>query len=1356
MVAWGRNYDGQTTVPAAAQSGVTAIAAGYYHTVALKANGGVVAWGYNSSGQTTVPTAAQSGVMAITAGGSHTVALKTNGTVVAWGYNDSGQTTVPEAAQSGVAAIAAGSGHTVALMSNGSVVAWGENYARQTTVPEAAQSGVMAIAAGGDHTVALKTNGSVVAWGYNDYGQVTVPEAARSGVVAIAAGSGHTVALKTNGSVVAWGENYYSETTVPEAALSGVVAIAAGGGHTVVLKTNGSVVAWGQDWNGQTTVPVAAQCGVTAIAAGSEHTVALVIPTVPVILLPPASQTVDAGRSPSFSVLATGYPVFYQWRKDGTNLSGATNASYSLTDVQPDQAGSYTVVVSNALGSVTSAPPAVLTVNVAAPTSTIYLSFGHTPATVGSNLTLCSSFSGAPYPRMQWQFNGTDLPGQTNSCLSLTNLQTNQSGGYTIVASNLVGVATSVVAAITVLNPGPVLAYFESGVPPLTVGSYLYLGTAVSLPEPAAFQWQFNGTNLVDATNSWLFVSKLQPDDAGEYTVVATTATSGIYTSPPIVLILYYAPPTQAQPQFVLGRASALVGEDMSLYAAYSGNPCLIQWRLDGADLMGQTNHSLAMLGVTTNQAGQYSFTASNVAGITTSSVVTLTVSYQPPVFAGNPLGQSVVEGTTAHFTAYALAGPPPIYFLELNGTNVAVPLTYAEHGGAGTGGFNLLDTTLADAGSYRVIASNFLGTATSAVATLTVTSAGPLDRWTQRNPLPQSQPIFAVAHGTNQFVAVGDRGTILTSPDGLRWALQNRRADLPLNGVAYGDGLFVAVGEGGTILSSSDGTNWAYRYTAAATSWKAVTHAAGHFVVVGSAKELSTLIMHSIDGIQWERLPLDGFDAEQCVAYGDGRFIAAGSDSIMVSTNGTNWALVQSDIKEVESVIYAAGLYVAVGNDGSTLVSADGTFWVSRPRVTKKRLLGVAHGAGQFVAVGVHGTLLASPDTVTWTAVPSGTPDRLETIDFASGVFVAAGENGTIITSTNGTTWTTQSVGITRDLDGMESANGTLVVVGKGGSILTSTDGVHYTAQDAGVTNDLHGVTWGGGLWVAVGEPGIVLTSSNTVHWTSRASGTTNSLKDATYANGQWIAVGTLGTIVRSTDGEAWATTFTNPAYDLNDVAYGNGVFLVAGDGFYNQDGSAFRSLDGVAWTQVNFNSMKNLRGIIFTNGLFLITANDGLVWTTTNGLNFRSSFLIGGYPDDLNLRAATWGHGLWIVVGNDGTIASSTNLVTWTRRASRTFENQHQVAFLDGQLVVIGNRGTILQSGNLVTALEAPVFVPGTGFRLPFRGVLNHAYQMQTSTNLVDWTNLLTVTNLTEHSQFTDTNALQMPRRFYRLTEP
>ncbi|HRI11573.1 MAG TPA: hypothetical protein PLX89_01100 [Verrucomicrobiota bacterium] len=298
--AWGNNVSGQTKVPVAAQSGVTAIAAGGYHTVALKSDGTVVAWGLNEYGQTTVP-AGLSGVTAIAAGGAHTVALKSDGRVVAWGNNDSGQTIVP-AGLSGVTAIAARWHHTVGLKSDGTVVAWGWNGSGQTTVP-AGLSGVTAIAAGYAHTVALKSDGTVVAWGGNDDGQTTV-SAGLSGVTAIAAGRGYSVALKREGTVIAWGYNasgqvtgtyndpgsLASPVTLGNEVLRGVTAVAAGENHTVALKSDGTMAAWGDNDSGQVTgtprggdAPFANPVTlggevlreVTAVAAGYGYTLAL-------------------------------------------------------------------------------------------------------------------------------------------------------------------------------------------------------------------------------------------------------------------------------------------------------------------------------------------------------------------------------------------------------------------------------------------------------------------------------------------------------------------------------------------------------------------------------------------------------------------------------------------------------------------------------------------------------------------------------------------------------------------------------------------------------------------------------------------------------------------------------------------------------------------------------------------------------------------------------------------------------------------------------------------------------------------------------------------------------------------------
>jgi len=273
VVGWGANWHGQTTIPQGL-TGVTAIAAGELHFLALKNNGTVVGWGSNLEGQTTIPQSL-SGVTAIAAGNYHSLALKSDGTVVGWGFNGTGQTTtgqttIPQGL-TGVTAIAAGDTHSLALKNNGTVVGWGSNWAGETTIPQGL-TGVTAIAANLSHSLALKGDGTVIGWGYNSYGQSTIPPGL-SGVTAIAAGYEHSLALKSDGTVVGWGNNWQSQTTIPQG-LSGVTAIAAGAYTSLALKSDGTVVGWGNNWQGQTTIPQGLT-GVTAIAAGAYTSLAL-------------------------------------------------------------------------------------------------------------------------------------------------------------------------------------------------------------------------------------------------------------------------------------------------------------------------------------------------------------------------------------------------------------------------------------------------------------------------------------------------------------------------------------------------------------------------------------------------------------------------------------------------------------------------------------------------------------------------------------------------------------------------------------------------------------------------------------------------------------------------------------------------------------------------------------------------------------------------------------------------------------------------------------------------------------------------------------------------------------------------
>ena len=171
------------------------------------------------------------------------------------------------------------------------------------------------------------------------------------------------------------GNLYVADTgnsTVRKVSPAGVVTTLAGLSAIAGLKDGTGVLAWLNEPEGVTIDTAGnlyvADTGNAVIrkitSAGVVTTLALT-GTVPVITTQPASVSVTTGSAASLSVTASGDGVLtYQWKKDGTDVSGATTATYAISSTATTSAGSYTVVVSNFLGSVTSSA-ATLTVNAA-------------------------------------------------------------------------------------------------------------------------------------------------------------------------------------------------------------------------------------------------------------------------------------------------------------------------------------------------------------------------------------------------------------------------------------------------------------------------------------------------------------------------------------------------------------------------------------------------------------------------------------------------------------------------------------------------------------------------------------------------------------------------------------------------------------------------------------------------------------------------------------------------------------------------------------------------------------------------------------------------------------------------------
>jgi hypothetical protein len=206
----------------------------------------------------------------------------------------------------------------------------------------------------------------------------------------------------------------------------------------------------------------------------------------PGIATQPSSQTNTVGAVATFAVSATGtLQLGYQWRFNNANIPSATDSSYMRSNLQPGDAGSYSVIVTNSAGSATSSE-AVLTVN-SAPTITTQPQ--SLIVTQGNNATFTVEASGAPAPEFQWRFNGTNISGANNSAFQIFAAQGTNSGNYTVMVSNSVNTITSWNAHLTVVTM-PV--HFESTA--LTNGGKFYFrGTG----DPGTYQILVS-TNLVD------------------------------------------------------------------------------------------------------------------------------------------------------------------------------------------------------------------------------------------------------------------------------------------------------------------------------------------------------------------------------------------------------------------------------------------------------------------------------------------------------------------------------------------------------------------------------------------------------------------------------------------------------------------------------------------------------------------------------------------------------------------------------------------------------------------------------------------------------------------------------------------
>jgi alpha-tubulin suppressor-like RCC1 family protein len=960
IFAWGYDNYTQLEFPPTL-SGVTAIAAGNYHTLALRTNGTVVAWGRNNSNQTNVPSGLIS-VIAISAGGSHNLVLKTNGLVTAWGSGT--QTNVP-LSLSNVVAIAAGGSHSLALRADGIVVAWGNNSSNQTNVP-ATLSNVVAIAAGGSHSLALKDDGTLVAWGS---GTATNVPAGLSNMVAIAAGNAHSLALRADGTVISWGSNIYLQTNTPSG-LSGVVALAAGYGDSLALTGNGApwfgpAVPYRQVLGGSSVslsvavtgeVPLALQwqcngtnlpgrtnlfltlTNVTMAQAGNYRLTAtnvwggavsadMALTPLPFrFLTQPQPQTALLRGDANFSASLDGQgPFTNQWLFNGTPLPFGTNAMLALIGVQWTNAGLYSVRVSNCHGTLTSAAAAL----------------GVTPVAA-------------------WGYNGG---GQTNVPAGLSNLVLVAAGTShalalkrdgTVVAwgkyeygqnpvqqpaglTNVVGVAAGNSFSLALKNNGTVVAWSDYGASATNLPAGLTNVVAIAAGYNQAMALRADGS-VVTWGNP-----VPQPEGLGPVVQIASGGSHFLAVRAEGSVVAW-GDNSYGQTNVPAGLTN-VIGVAGSMYhsIAAKADGTVIAW---GSNASGQTNvpatatniysvsaggiHSAARTGcgaVVMWGTANYGITnaPADLRGVTSLSAgsmfTTALVGDGPPWFPPAAARYTGLAGMPAALLASASGGLPMTFQWQWNGTNLP---------GATNALLAFTNLALNQGGTYRLVASNGSGSATSA------------------DVLLATAPMRFHFQPHNQTVVSGQAAALSVSLDGQG----------PFTYKWFHDGVPVANGTGDTLVFNA--TTWtdAGEYIAVVTnSFGSVTSATAELRVIP--------VVAWGDGDYVNTAPRDLTNAI-AVAAGGGRVIAArrgGLPAVWDARGDGGW-LTNFPAAATNTVAVAAGIYhfLALQTNGTVLGWADPIYGGSEatPPADLTNAVAIAAGGNHSLALRADGHIVA------------------------------------------------------------------------------------------------------------------------------------------------------------------------------------------------------------------------------------------------------------------------------------------------------------------------------------------------------------------------------------------------------------
>jgi subtilase family serine protease len=502
-------------------------------------------------------------------------------------------------------------------------------------------------------------------------------------------------------------------------------------------------------------------------AVTSSNALLTIASSPPVIIIQPTNQTVIVGGTAGFSATAIGStPLIYQWKKNGTNLVGQTSTNFTIVSVQTNDAGNYSVAVTNAYGSAVSSN-ATLTVSLAPPCDSppsglvswwqaegnandsfgtnngvLEGGLGFAPGEVGLAFFFNNTNDDAKIPASQslnvGTGNGFTLEAWVN-CSNVNQLnpifEWNQGDGVTYWGAQFYIAPNGVLYANIVDTGGNWNRIWSaSGV----VASNVFQHVALTYDEVAGVATIYCNGQIVAQSTLGSFTPQTtyslylgrRPGPDAIYNFVGLLDEASIYNrvlGSNEIAAIYNAgsagkcyTPT---PPFIISQPTnqtVTAGGTASFTVQAAGTQSLSYlWKFNGTNILGATNTSLTLTNVQPVNTGNYSVAVTNAYGSAVSSNALLTVLTQPPTIIMQPSNQTVIVGGTAGFSVTATGSMPLTYQWKKNGTNII--------GATGTN-FTILNAQTNNAGIYAVAVTNAYGSAVSSNATLTVLLAPPCD----------------------------------------------------------------------------------------------------------------------------------------------------------------------------------------------------------------------------------------------------------------------------------------------------------------------------------------------------------------------------------------------------------------------------------------------------------------------------------------------------------------------------------------------------------------------------------------------------------------------------------------------------